>query len=454
MPYYTETYSNREVIAARTNYLGVTDTHRVAMDSTELTGFRSRPSSAALSFTEKAAVQVDPYASFLDSTSSKKYRARLKERGLSPDASPDRGHAFELKKHTVHGKMHEWDYLDKTTGRNTRYSGYSIQPNSPVPTLHDGGIFKPATYQETGLDAFAQLAYARSAPSAAVFNASTFLGELNEGLPKLSSAVLQNGIKDFRDLGKDYLNVEFGWKPFVSSLYDMGMALKLATSQLAPQGQAVHRSYSLPAKREAQTTSSTGALGISSSNIRGFVAPSVPFQGSNPSGVQTTGPNASGDWMKTTSSQRWFEGLFTSFYPLDFAPDSYLSRLNVLADLSITPETLYELAPWSWLVDWNLRIGDSIHANLLRANDLLVMHYGYAMEHTVYTTECSFRVTGSTDTSTVKYTGFPPKGRLFASTVYKRRLRACPFGFKVNPTNSLSASQLGILGALGLTKTK
>lgn len=151
------------------------------------------------------------------------------------------------------------------------------------------------------------------------------------------------------------------------------------------------------------------------------------------------------------TQRRWFEGEFTNFLPLGFDPTDFFQKLDLLVKVKWDPSTLWELAPWSWLIDWNLKIGDSIAANLQAANDRLVMHYGYAMETTVYTTECTWRRTSESKS----YSGVPQKGRWFTTSLHKRRLRANPYGFKVNSSSQpLTVGQNAILGALGLTKLK
>jgi hypothetical protein len=140
--------------------------------------------------------------------------------------------------------------------------------------------------------------------------------------------------------------------------------------------------------------------------------------------------------------------MFTFYLPLNFDPSSYVSKVNQLIDGKLSPATLWELSPWSWLVDWDLRIGDSIKANDLAKNDRLIMHYGYAMEHSVYTTDISWRLRDPFNSSYYKV--LPQKGGYLVKTEYKRRIRANPYGFKVANSGGLTASQLGILGALGL----
>lgn len=145
--------------------------------------------------------------------------------------------------------------------------------------------------------------------------------------------------------------------------------------------------------------------------------------------------------------------------PLGFDPSDYLSRLNQLVNIKLTPEVLWELAPWSWLIDWNLRIGDTIAANELAANDLLVMHYGYAMEKT--TMRDLLVLDTSANPSSLPpgtygsaWQNLPKSYSYVATTEYKRRLRANPFGFRTGGTSALSVGQLSILGALGLTRLK
>jgi len=452
MPYYKEEFANRALSSRYWLNGALVNDGSVVMDSAELTGFRSRPHSEAIASSEVSSLSADPYASFLESTSRIKYHARLKERGLEAMGDPDRGHTFYLKKHSIAGPAHN---LTARGSGNTRvYENCLLVPGYPTTslnTVHSGSAFSPAPYAETGLDTFAQQAYARTAPTSVVFDAALFLGELREGLPRLIPSVLKDGINVFKNLGKDYLNFEFGWKPFISDLQNAAQALLGATDMLAQQGKRVHRSYSLPLTQSAGVLSGTDTLELYVGGIKGFAA---SYNAGN-FGVLTTSAlrNVSFDLTKTRNSRRWFEGEFSSFYPLGFDPNDFLQRLSLLMNPKITPSTLWELAPWSWLVDWNLRIGDTIRANELNANDLLVMHYGYAMEKTVYATASSWRVL-SNISATSTMSGVPSRGYIQSTTTYKRRLRANPYGFRVGGAGALTGSQTAILGALGLTKLK
>jgi len=453
MPYYKEQFVNAELTGVTTAGSAVTNSGPIVMDSTELMTFRSRPHRDAVWSKEQTASSVDPYASFLEQSSKLKYQARLKERGLAPEGEPDRGHSFELKRHTVVSKPTTVSWFDGI--RNNSYVNCYVYPTDgtgKLTSVHGGNVFNPAPYMETGLDAFAQQAYNRTAPTAVVFNAGQFLGELHEGLPRLVPELLQGSASLLKRAGSDYLNVEFGWKPFLADLQNAGKALLGATNSFSQMGKRVHRRYQLPLLERSDSMTGTGIASLSVQWTRGVTTSHVPS--SVPTSIGTSA-NLNTEYTvgKYTRSQRWFEGEFTSFLPLRFDPNDYLQKLSVLMDPSITPSVLWELTPWSWLIDWNLRIGDTIRANELNANDRLIMHYGYAMEHTVYQTEVHWKNRAFVNTPNV-YTNRPLSGKLWGQTEYKRRLRANPYGFRVGGIGSLTGGQTAILGALGLTKFK
>jgi hypothetical protein len=444
MPYYREEFLNRATQQSHST-LGP---NTVVQDSASILSYRSTRHQKALTSTLVSDTSADPYAYFLDNISRRRYQEQLKARGLQSHGSPDRGHAFEIRRHILSGQL-----FTVTDRRGPVWENAFIFPGpdfaNRLDDVHAGGIETPAPYKEVGLDSFAQQAYARVAPTSVVFDAGQFLGELREGLPRLASETLKSGLKFYKGLGSDYLNVEFGWKPFVNDIVNAGKALFGATSELRANGERVHRQYSQPLITQSASASYSRTLTIGIGN-RGLLSTAAATAAGLPIQVTgTSGGTASATYQKTRSVKRWFEGEFSSFYPLGFDPSDYFQKLNQLISIKLDPKTLWELAPWSWLVDWNLRIGDSIAANQMVANDLLVMHYGYAMEHTVYTTEVSWRRTADGT-----YVKLPASGRMFAATSTKRRIRANPYGFRTGGMSSLTGGQQAILGALGLTKLK
>jgi hypothetical protein len=419
-----------------------------------MTGFRARPHKDAYYSAIVEDRDVDPYAYFLDQEAKVRYAARLAERGLEPQGDPDRGHAWELSKYSLSGSWFTTTYASNSGGTRLENPVFG-----PYFDSHVGGIdvLRAAPAPVGDLGTFAQQAYSRVAPTSVVFDAGQFLGELREGLPHLVPSVLKSGAKVYKGLGSDYLNIEFGWKPFLNDLIKMGQALSGATSLLSHMGKRVHRRYGTPPNLNSQefrraNTSVIGKVGMP--GLRGtgnYGLPALPI------GAHI-GPDGSWYFLRSTERTRWFEGEFTSFMRLGFDPSNYFDRLAALVKPGITPQTLWELAPWSWLVDWHLRIGDTIKANELAANDLLIMHYGYAMEKTIIRDLFSVDLTNNDRVpgpyNSPHWIGLPMSASWVSETVTKRRLRANPYGFRVGGTEALNQGQLSILGALGLTRLK
>lgn len=446
MPFFKEYHLN-----AHTMGRGFFDNSYAVTDSTQLTTFRgSQPKSRI--YENVPDTVADPYAWFLQENSRKRYREALALRGLTDNGSPDNGHPFESIKHTVIGSPIG---LIQFSGRDVSGLFPELEDN-PSLGIHDGTVLGPSSFSRAfsdDLSTFAQQAYARSAPTSVVFDAGTFLGELREGLPRLVPDLLKGNLRILRNAGSDYLNVKFGWEPLIQDVKNAATALAQATQQLRPQGERIHRSYGVPASTIADSKEFFNPRVALRQTSRGLIPQSAMLAEfpdySSSSGFTVRARSYSLSQSRT--SRRWFEGSFSSFYPLGFDPDDYLSRANALIKLKLDPETLWNLAPWTWLVDWNLRIGDSIRANQLAANDLLVMHYGYAMEKIV--DRSAFTASGffSENFSVI---GMPNQWSAAAVSQRKRRIRANPYGFTASTPDALTMDQLGILGALGLTKFK
>lgn len=457
MPYYKEYFNNLSSVSRRRNVNGVWVEEPWVQDDAVLIGFRSHAHSGAHYSSEQSDISVDPYAYFLGQVSKNSYQARLAERGMTASGEADRGHSFSLSKYSLHGSLSATLMFKPSSGGHIPILYENCQPHVSVVgnTLLRA---VPNTWTPgADLPTFAQRAYARVAPTAVVFDAANFLGELREGLPRLALESFKSSAKVLRGVGSDYLNVEFGWKPLINDIIKAGQALAGATDLLSGGGQRVHRRYGIPTLRSFSEYTDAAVSNIAS-GFQGLREPAFGL----PSGTITssTGPSGAKAYVLRTSERtQWFEGEFTNFFKIGFDPSNYMDRLNELVNTKLTPAVLWELAPWSWLIDWSLRIGDTIKANELAASDRLVMHYGYAMEHTIH------RDLVSVDYSAVPRTSAQSLGQNYwpvlpastshvSVTEHKRRIRANPYGFRTGGTAALTGGQLGILGALGLTKLK
>jgi len=108
---------------------------------------------------------------------------------------------------------------------------------------------------------------------------------------------------------------------------------------------------------------------------------------------------------------------------------------------------IYNAIPWSWLNDWFSNTGDILENLDVGVADRLAADYCYLMQdcqtHREYYAEGKFHDKAGNIFS-VSATSYSVAGT-------KNRIIGDPFGFSTNP-NSLSATQLSILGALGLSR--
>lgn len=295
------------------------------------------------------------------------------------------------------------------------------------------------------LDAWGAKAIALSKPTNAVADASVFLGELLlGGIPFLTGTALKRwfeGTKRARKVPADeYLNIEFGWKPIFRDASKFIDAVARADAVLAQYerdaGKTVRRRWSFPSESETSLITERTEM---SPFINGGA--SALYTGAFPSG-KVIG-------VRTTERRRWFSGAFTYYLPRGYSSRDELQRRALqakkLLGLSLTPETLWNLAPWSWAIDWFTNAGDVVSNLSDMSTDGLILRYGYIMEHTV-----------TTDTYTFSGpTGLQSGGRPAAFTLVsetKTRRKANPFGFGLT-WGGLSPRQLAILAALGLSKS-
>jgi hypothetical protein len=127
-----------------------------------------------------------------------------------------------------------------------------------------------------------------------------------------------------------------------------------------------------------------------------------------------------------------------------YAQITHLKRLLTIYGFRINPDTLWKVTPWSWFIDWFFALGRNIKIMNAIAEDSVAAKYAYIMSHQVKTTNqisISFFKSGNLAIVVPRH------------VEYKQRVNAgSPYGFS-RGWETLSPKQLGILGALGVTKT-
>lgn len=311
-----------------------------------------------------------------------------------------------------------------------RFANVRAQWFSPLPRFEES-YYGPA-------------AIAATTPTSPVLSLSTFLGEfVKDGIPKFTNTLTNLASRkkpSLNQLGSDYLNLEFAWKPFISDLVSMlhvvANSYKLLEQLERDSGRVVRRRFEFPPEEPVTTV-----LSDKSGQIENV------FNSSRWNRLVLSGGNRYVQ-ERTTSKKVWFSGAYT--YLLENNPDflgrlkEYEQKANYLLGLKLTPEVLWNLAPWSWLADWNANIGINLQNYTQFSQDGLVLRYGYLM--------CT---TTQTDVHTVygvrTATGSPGPISVTATQTEKLRVKATPFGFGLKP-GDFTARQWAILGALGMTK--
>jgi hypothetical protein len=299
------------------------------------------------------------------------------------------------------------------------------------------------------LESWAALQYGRMAPGVSEFSLSAFLGELREGLPRALPDLLRKRADIARAAGSDYLNVEFGWKPLLDDLQSLALSLLEASYGLFRPFGANHR------RREDLPIESFSRFD-GSGTLSGYYGSSSPIshgehkaEGNGAFG----GLSITGQWstVRRTSIIRSIEGEFVYIPKAGFDPSKYMDRLETLVSLEITPAVLWQLSPWSWMVDWFADIGGAISSMEAAVSNRVLSTYCYAMETTEVSVDNSVASLRHINSATVSYTG--PK--IWTGTqryVRKRRVRANPFGFEGTSNSRPTGEKAAILAALGLTR--
>ncbi len=282
----------------------------------------------------------------------------------------------------------------------------------------------------------------RTIPTKANMSLAVSLAELRrEGLPKLMSALSlrQTQRSPVKNVAGEYLNYQFGWAPIIADVRDLLITVRDSGRILKEYTRlAEHHT-----RRRYDFGTETKAIDWTSAND--FAPyPSVSshlYQGGFGTGKLTI--------SGTLATHSWFSGAYRFSIPQGNTLKDDLLRweqeANKLLGIRLTPEVLWNVTSWSWLLDWFLNIGDVISNLSYLGRDGLVLQYGYVMRHTRADVAVSMQgVRPYGDTSNRPFS-------VDFALEQKQRLKATPYGFGLNP-ESFSPKQWSIIGALLVTR--
>lgn len=334
--------------------------------------------------------------------------------------------------------------------------------NYPGNTLYEytGPVFPfdPATFgsrfppsmgsSRDELMAAGTTAISRCKPGQPVAQLSVALAELiSEGLPGLmGSSIWRERAISARSIANENLAWQFGWLPLFSDIRSVANALRHQDRYLAQYerdaGRLVRRQYEFPEEVSVtETVLGTGTAFAPKGTHAGAV-------NDNMSILQTFAQCAL-NRTHEVRKKRWFSGAFVYHLPSGYYSRNKMiecaAKAKILLGLELTPETIWNLIPWSWAADWVTNYGDVLSNVSDFASDDLVMPYGYIMEET--TSTYTYTLSGH---GLVDHPG-PVTMRLSRTT--KQRYGATPFGFGLE-WGSFTPRQLSILASLGISRAR
>jgi hypothetical protein len=279
---------------------------------------------------------------------------------------------------------------------------------------------------------YAAEAFKRMRPAQPIFDGFQEFAELKDIPHMLQQRFNQHGLKNIGDF---HLALNFGWLPLLRATQSFVKAQR----EFQKRAAQILRDEGKPVRRRLQIRSSTDRKVEDIIHGYGWLNPNLPikFYKSAPSGTLTS----------TTSDNVWASAKFRYWLPSGPRNVQYKQRLIAeLFGFLPSPSTVYNLMPWSWLIDYFTNLGDVIDNLSSGVEDRLATDRFYIMRErrveTVLNLSWSF---WDTDDSSVDAFGSSK-----TVDVHKTRIQGSPFDPYFSHDN-LTGAQYGILGALGLS---
>lgn len=335
--------------------------------------------------------------------------------------SDDAGGLFRQENYTLTRTYSQ--PLKITNGINLHYEGV-LGASGGSAYSHDNSSLLP----------WGPIAYKRMKPTKPELNLVNMVWELRE-LPSMITQVQKGFQRNLKGIGDNFLSQVFGWMPLLGDLQSIIEAQQNIEKRIAwlfrNNGKWTSHEVTL---RDTDTTQYSTGSGNGNFE-RSFT---TQFYRSTPTVIESV----------NRRDRIWAKAQFKYFLPAP--PPGVTMHHAITRGLAgfhtLRLDQIYRAVPWTWLVDWALGLANNLEnidngvAERLAARRFFIMR-----EQTVFVQR---QVTGSFKT--------PGNGTVTAHAItaqefsLKQRVRGYPF-YPTNP-NDLSPMQLGILGALGLSK--
>lgn len=376
---------------------------------------------------------------------------------------PYQGGPFDLRSYSISYSDGNGRFGYPVDLRNGLLTDYSYTGNFRV--KNPSGSQSVPTSNSAYVSGFGARAWAKYNPTKPIVSASIFLAELRDFGPKAMIRQLtdlrslfrglckpsylttrtgwlnlltdmQNPKRVAKDLSRVYLAYQFGWKPFLKDLRtwldSIASIDKRVAHLIRNNGKWQRKGGTL-----FDTTSSSDT---------------TSYCGLNPE--PTYYVSKSGNVKAVTTEKCWFQGSFRYYIPeLDDPKWGRFKAHRMLYDLTIGPEQLWKLMPYTWLFDWFGRFGNVITNLQTQWHNQLTAKYAYLMCTKTVKTESVSRCKAYTQTYAGLRTYYSITAQSTVTQTNKVRVAASPFGFNVAPAD-LDPWKLSILSALGISKLR
>lgn len=244
-----------------------------------------------------------------------------------------------------------------------------------------------------------------------------------------------------KNVADHFLNVQFGWKPFLKDILDFDYVIqnysKLSASRKDRNDKWIRKAVPL-LKGIPQKTQIDHGLG-------------------NPLDPYLVPEYFAGDpywnlWEETTTnvtgvgSFKYYLSSFDANLPDFDSGWNQAMRVLAITGARISPSNVYHAIPWTWAADWVTNVGDHVD----HYNDLLIDNiackYCYVMMRQVKTRKLTVVLPWYHGDTTIL---------TFTRTIEtkERAEGSSPYGFSLS-WNDLTPTQIAIAGALGISRKK
>jgi hypothetical protein len=300
--------------------------------------------------------------------------------------------------------------------------------------------------------------FAETAPERATAHILTTVVELLRGdipsvLKNYRRALFdyQSKTRAIRYAGSEYLNIQFGWQPLIAEYANAVKVLMGIDRMVYAESNRRKRMWDGP------SVSSVNDIGTRTLQPYAISGTGEKWQVRDGDQSDILAPTTFQSRHKSTVREDYaFSARYSALVKANMRSNGFVERAEeTLRQLGLVddPSLMWELTPWSWLVDWATNIGTS----LVNAHTLSPISGRHSVDYAYFTTQ----LTESFEEHVLSVN--PPhwswtyarhvvrRPQSTFTTVSRTRTRATPFGFGTQ-LGSISAQQFAILAALGLAR--